>query len=146
MTHGGPARHILSRKMAQHNETGRRGEELACRYLARQDYRLLDRNWRCGHLEIDIIADDFGEVVFVEVKTRRDETLANAADAVTLEKKKHLLDAARAYLAQKQLDQPFRFDIITVVGERPPFRLTHIRNAFSTESVHYQISPHRYGH
>lgn len=132
--------------MAQHNDFGRYGEELACRYLAQQDYHLLDRNWRCGHLEIDIVADDFGEVVFVEVKTRRNEDFADAASAVTLAKKQHLLRAARVYLAQKHLDQPFRFDVITVVGEQAPFRLTHIRNAYTAESVYYSITHHPYGH
>ena len=132
--------------MAEHNELGRLGEEEACRYLTHLDYRLLDRNWRCGHLEIDLVAEDFGEVVFVEVKTRRDESFADAADAVTLEKKRRLLLAAHAYLAQKQLDQPFRFDIITVVGSRPPFRLTHLQNAYSAESVNYQLQLRKHGH
>ena len=64
--------------MAQHNELGRLGEQQACRYLAEKGYSLLARNWRLGHLEIDIIADYFGEVVFVEVKTRSSEAIAEA--------------------------------------------------------------------
>lgn len=132
--------------MAKHNELGKRGEEEACRYLTHLDYRLLDRNWRCGHLEIDLVAEDFGEVVFVEVKTRRNETFADAADAVTLDKKRRLLRAAHAYLAQKQLDQPFRFDIITVVGEQPPFHVSHLQNAYSAESVNYRLQLRAHEH
>lgn len=121
--------------MAEHNQLGQRGEEEACRYLTRRDYRLLHRNWRCGHLEIDIVAEDFGELVFVEVKTRRDEIFAEAIEAVTPQKKKNIIRVARAYMACFRTDQPFRYDIITVIGERPPFRITHTENAFDTRSI-----------
>lgn len=121
--------------MAEHNLLGQKGEEEACRYLTRCDYRLLHRNWRCGHLEIDIVAEDFGELVFVEVKTRRNEVFAEAIDAVTSEKKKNIIRAARAYMACYRTDQPFRFDIITVIGEQPPFSITHTENAFDTRSI-----------
>lgn len=72
--------------MADHNELGREGEDEALLYLTQKGYTLLARNWRIGHLEIDIVAEWFGEIVFVEVKTRRDEHFAPAAEAVTLHK------------------------------------------------------------
>lgn len=123
--------------MAQHNDFGELGEELACRFLADQDYHLLTRNWRTGHLEVDIIADHFGEIVFVEVKSRHRETNDyTALGAVDMSKKRHLVEAARAYLARHRLDAPFRFDIITVVGERPPYEITHYRDAYSVQRVH----------
>ena len=121
--------------MAVHNDFGALGEETACRYLMHHGYRLLSRNWRFQHLEVDIVAEWFGEVIFVEVKTRRNEDLAFAADAVDLEKKKNLVVAAKAYMKYYDLDLPFRFDIITVVGERPPFEIEQIENAFTLEGV-----------
>lgn len=121
--------------MAQHNELGRLGEQQACRYLAEKGYSLLARNWRLGHLEIDIIADYFGEVVFVEVKTRSSEAIAEAVKAVDHEKRANLIDAAAYYMGQNKLDRPFRFDIITLVGHRPPFEIKHYVNAFTPEGV-----------
>lgn len=117
--------------MARHIELGRLGEEEATLYLARNHYTILDRNARIGHLEIDIIAERWGEVVFVEVKTRSDETFRPALEAVTPLKKARLSEAAVAYLQLHRLDcSPFRFDIITLVGSQPPFRLTHYEDAY----------------
>lgn len=122
--------------MAQHNEFGLLGEEIACRYLTGMEYRLLERNWRAGHLEIDIIADHYGEIVFAEVKARRRETEEHTAlGSVDMEKKRNLTEAARAYMMRKGIDAPFRFDIITIVGEKAPYEITHYRNAYSPQSV-----------
>lgn len=132
--------------MAQHNQLGWEGEEAACRFLMHGGFRLLHRNWRCGHLELDIVAEWFGELVFVEVKTRRDEVFAEAAEAVTQEKRERIVRAARAYMAFFRLDQPFRFDIVTVVGARPPFEITHIDHAFDVPSVEAQKRRHYYGY
>lgn len=116
--------------MAEHNEFGKEGEEEACLYLAFHDYHILKRNWRVGHLEIDIVADYFGEIVFIEVKTRRHENVTSALDAVDDEKRHNVLMAARAYIAYYNEDRPFRFDIITVVGEKPPYEIKQYVNAF----------------
>lgn len=122
--------------MAAHNDLGERGETAAACYLMRKGYTLLDRNWHSGHLEIDLIADWFGEIVFVEVKTRSNETFEEAALAVTLNKQRHLVAAARAYLAEHKLtDFPYRFDIVSVIGNAEPFKLRHYRNAYTERSV-----------
>jgi putative endonuclease len=121
--------------MAEHNLLGKIGEEAACRYLTQLEWRLLHRNWRCGHWEVDIIADDFGELVFVEVKTRSDENFMEAFNTIKLEKKEHLLSAAKAYMSYFHLDQPLRFDIVTVVGKTPPFTITLYENAFTPQGV-----------
>ncbi len=128
--------------MAYHNLFGKKGEEEACRYLSERYYRLLDRNWRCGHLELDIVAEYFGELVFVEVKARRNEEFAPAEMAVTPEKRAHLVQAARAYLNTYHLDQPFRFDIITVVGGQSPYKIEQIVNAFDARTVWADRHPH----
>ena len=119
--------------MAEHNQLGRIGEEEACRYLGHKGYKLLERNWVFGHLEVDIIAEWYGEVVFVEVKTRRNETFADAADAVNQQKKEYLIHAAKAYMCSQGEDRPFRFDIITVTGEGEPYKIEHIEDAFYPE-------------
>ena len=111
--------------MASHNILGQIGEEEACRYLIRKGYTLLDRNWRIGHLELDIIAEWYGEIIFVEVKTRSNENFAPALWAIDDEKMKNLRLAAGHYLHIHDLDQPIRFDVITVVGTQKPFTITH---------------------
>lgn len=116
--------------MAQHNELGRIGEDEACYYLMHRDYSLLDRNWRYHHLEIDIVAEWHGEIVFVEVKTRRNEHFATARDAVTLGKQSNIVEAGRAYMSLHRIDSPYRFDIITVVGEQRPYTIRHFRAAY----------------
>lgn len=124
--------------MADHNLLGQEGERQAMLYLMHKGYTLHDHNWRSGHLEIDIVAEWHGEIVFVEVKTRSNETFASAAEAVTMHKKRNLIAAARAYLAYHHLtDQPYSYDIITVVGTAPPFQITHLRHAYSEEKVLY---------
>lgn len=80
--------------MAQHNELGKKGEEEACLYLTTRGYRLLARNYRFGHWETDIIADYFGELVFVEVKTRRNEDYIPAITAIGIKKQDNLIKAA----------------------------------------------------
>ena len=122
--------------MADHNELGREGEDEALLYLTQKGYTLLARNWRIGHLEIDIVAEWFGEIVFVEVKTRRDEHFAPAAEAVTLHKKRNIIAAGRAYLAHNHLlGSPYSYDIITVVGKQRPSCITHLRHAYNEERV-----------
>lgn len=123
--------------MALHNELGRRGEEAACQYLIERDYHILERNWRCRPLEVDLIADDWGELVFVEVKTRRDDRLEDPAAAVDRHKQEHLSLAALAYMRRRRLGNvPFRFDVIALVGGKPPFRVLHYINAFPLRRPH----------
>lgn len=122
--------------MALHNDLGAQGEYEARLYLMREGYTLHDMNWRDGHLEIDLVAEWWGEVVFVEVKTRRDEGFASAEEAVTLRKKANVIEAAHRYLASHGwTERPYRFDIITVVGSGRPFRITHLRDAYTEREV-----------
>lgn len=117
--------------MAAHNELGREGEDEACRYLVKQGYNLLERNFQVSHLEMDIIAQYWGTLVFVEVKSRRNEQFMPAELAVTPSKRRNIVEAARAYLHMNSLDYcPIRFDIITIVGTEPPYRIRHFEDAF----------------
>ncbi len=117
--------------MALHNLLGKQGEEAAARFLMFHDYSILERNWRSGHLEVDIIAQKRGLLVFVEVKTLANTNVMNPEERVDAEKRDNIVRAAKAYLSIHDLDQQVRFDIISVTGEAPPFSVRHIENAFT---------------
>lgn len=116
--------------MAEHNILGKAGEDAAVKYLETHDYMIRDRNWRKGHLELDIVAAKAGELIIVEVKTRKDTDFALPQDAVTPSKIKRTVIAADTYIKVFQIDAPVRFDIITVVGEIGNFKIEHIKEAF----------------
>ena len=116
--------------MAQHNEIGLWGEQTAALHLMHQDYQILERNWRCRHLEIDIMAEDLGEIVFVEVKTRAGGDFREARAAVHYDKRRHIMDAAQVYLRQNRLDNTWRYDVITIIGNAAHYRLRHEQRAF----------------
>lgn len=117
--------------MAKHNLLGKKGEDIATQYLVDKGYTVLHRNWRAGKKDLDIIAQDTaGTIAIVEVKTRRNTVFGTPETAVTPQKMHHLIEATEDFLEQTQSDAPIRFDIITVVGENPPFEITHIEDAF----------------
>jgi putative endonuclease len=107
-------------------------EDMACSYLEKKGYRILDRNVHLLKKEVDIIALDHGTVVFVEVKGRRSARFGRAFEAVGTRKQRHLVQLAGAYLGRHRLwDRQCRFDVVSVVLEdesRPRFE--HIQNAF----------------
>ena len=97
---------------------GKRGEDAACLWLAARGHTVLERNWRGGHCEIDIITADGAGLHFVEVKSRKAPVAADPLVNVTAAKQKHLVQAALKYLHsedKKYADAEVNFDIITVV-------------------------------
>ena len=117
--------------MALHNELGKWGEDLAASYLERLGYTILERDWKSGHRDLDIIAQEGDTVVFVEVKTRRNRDFTDPEMAVDYQKIRHLQQAANHYIKFRHIDNDIRFDIITVVGtmnETPS--IEHIKDAF----------------
>ncbi len=116
--------------MAEHNLLGKEGENIAARYLQMHGYTILHRNWRFRKLEIDIVAEKEGQLIIVEVKTRRNEDYGLAEDAVDNRKIRHLVSATDCYLKKYQLDLPVRFDVFCIIGSKPPFRTEHIKDAF----------------
>ncbi len=111
---------------------GDRGERLAAHYLKRQGLKVLARQFRVRHGEIDIIAREGDTLVFVEVKTRRK---GQPAEAVTLEKQRRITRTSLAFLRRHGLLDaaiPCRFDIVAIVwaNDRQPATLEHLRNAF----------------
>jgi putative endonuclease len=110
---------------------GDEGEQAACRFLKRQRYAILERNYRCRVGEIDIVALDRDVVVFVEVKTRTDEGFGTPLDAVDVRKQRQIQRAAQFYLRQKRLwDRDARFDVVAVWRDGREWRCELVRNAF----------------
>lgn len=114
-------------------ELGKKGEEIARKFLKRKRYRILSRNYRCPAGEIDLIATDGEAVVFVEVKTRSSDELADPVEAVNYRKQQKLVRAARYYIHHKKaFDLAYRFDVIGIIlrpGQKPD--ITHLEDAFS---------------
>lgn len=116
--------------MASHNEYGNLGEEAAVNYLRVKGYIILDRHWRTGHKEVDIVAETEGTLVFVEVKARRSEWQCRPMDVLTPMKIRNIVQAADAYVRYKRLDMPIRYDLITISGTAPNLRINHYEEAF----------------
>ena len=106
-------------------ETGTWYEENAARYLEQQGYRILEKNFRCRQGEIDLIAEESGYLVFIEVKYRRTSRLGTGEEAVNTKKQRRILGAARWYLMEHGMHL-CRFDVAAINGTE----ITLIRNAF----------------
>jgi len=101
--------------MTPRADVGREGEAAAARLLRDRGYKILARNYRCRHGEIDIVAFEDGEYVFVEVKTRLTDEKGSAAEAVTPAKQRKIVRVAEQYLVERGLeDRPCRFDVVAV--------------------------------
>jgi putative endonuclease len=111
-------------------ETGDKGEELARILLAEKGMRIMETNWQYKKLEVDIIAETKDLLVFIEVKTRTVPFLLEPELAVTLKKQKYLIDAANAYISEKNIDKEVRFDIVSVIIKDKKYLIEHIENAF----------------
>lgn len=117
--------------MSAHNDLGHWGEDVVAEYLVRRGYRVIERNWKIHHKEIDIIASDGKLLLFVEVKTRSNENVIAAYEAVDEKKRHNLLAAMHVYLRWHYVQIPSRFDIITVVGNKSSYRIVQYENAVS---------------
>jgi putative endonuclease len=112
---------------------GQTGEELAVAFLQKAGYKILLRNYRqkCG--EIDIIAEDRGTLVFVEVKTRTNTSFGSPFAAVTEKKQRQIGRVAQDYLCRNSLfNRPARFDVISILMDEPPV-IELLSNAFDLQ-------------
>ncbi len=116
--------------MAEHNELGKKGEQLAINILVKKGYTILDKNWRYQKAEIDIIAQKKDTLAVVEVKTRSSIDFGNPQDFVNPKKIKLLVSAIDEYIISKDLDVNVRFDIIAIVREGNNFTIEHLEDAF----------------
>jgi putative endonuclease len=110
---------------------GAAGESLAAAWLQRAGLRILARNYRCRGGEVDIVADDHGELVFVEVRTRRLRGLVGPEESITYRKQQRLLCASEHYLqATAAADRPWRIDLVAIEvdGRGRVHRVDHLRS------------------
>lgn len=120
--------------MAEHNDLGKWGEDEAVLYLEDQGYTIVDRDWRLGRRDLDILAytPDGNTLVVVEVKTRTDEDFLQPEEAVTRSKMRNLAIATDAYVRSRHITQEIRFDIIAIVGCNHQVKsLQHLKEAFN---------------
>lgn len=117
--------------MAEHNDTGRLGENIAADFLERKGFRIIERNWREGHRDLDIVAIDADNLVIVEVKTRRNNDFIEPELAVDERKIRNISIAASKYVKYRNIDMPVRFDIVAVTGAGgKDCKINHIEDAF----------------
>ena len=93
---------------------GKRGERVASRFLRRNGFRILDKNWRYGRYELDAVAEKQGCIVFVEVRGRTLDSLQSGFDSVGYKKKRAIKQAACAYRRLHPWIKIYRFDIISI--------------------------------
>lgn len=115
--------------MATHNDTGKWGENAVADYLTARGWAIRDRNWRAGHLELDIVASKGDEIAFVEVKTRGNDA-DDPVDAITPRKMTLLGRAASAYMQQFDIPLRPRFDVAAVTGTRCAPSIEYFDDAF----------------
>lgn len=116
--------------MAEHNELGKLGEELAVDFLQKNGYDILETNWVFQKAEIDIIAQKDTILAIVEVKTRSSIDFGLPQDFVKPKKIQLLVKAVNEYVISNDLDVEIRFDIIAVYREQNDYKIEHITDAF----------------
>jgi putative endonuclease len=116
--------------MAEHNELGKLGEEMAVEYLQKNGYAILDSNWTFQKAEVDIIAQKEHILAIIEVKTRSSLEFGLPQDFVKPKKIQLLVKAVDNYVTTKNLDLEVRFDIIAIHKEGKSFVIEHLIDAF----------------
>lgn len=129
--------------MTKSNENGKIGEKIAAEFFEANGYTVIGQNYRAGHNEIDIIAENDLYLVFAEVKTRTNTPTAlkygSPKSAVNDKKQMHLLDAAKFYLRNRVTEKQPRMDVVEVfLDENGNFlKLNYIRCAFGERETRY---------
>ena len=121
---------ILRHLMAQHNELGKKGEQLAVNFLLKNGYEIIEQNYRFDKAEVDIIARYKDILAIIEVKTRSTTDFGNPEEFVKPKQIKQLVKAVDEYVIVNDLDVEVRFDIVAIVKEKKGFKIEHLENAF----------------
>ena len=116
--------------MAEHNDLGKLGEELAVDFLEKNGYEILETNWTFQKAEVDIIAKKDAILAVIEVKTRSSLDYGLPQDFVKPKKIQLLVKAINEYVTQNDIDVDVRFDIMAIHKENNEFILEHIEDAF----------------
>jgi putative endonuclease len=112
------------------SELGSLGEQMACDYIQKKDFQILERNYRFKKNEIDIIAKKENQLIVIEVKTRQTAEIGEPWQAVTRNKQKQIIQVANQYVQTNQIELETRFDIISIVHNSFRTELTHLESAF----------------
>lgn len=112
-------------------DVGRLGEEIASDYLIKLGYDIIVRNWRIGHLEIDIIAKMDNCIHIVEVRTLTYPAIHQPFETINRTKQRKVIRAASIYAAKNKISNEIIFDIISVTIKEDSHNLDYIRNAFT---------------
>jgi putative endonuclease len=112
-------------------DKGKIGEDIAVKFLSRKGYKILKRNYRYGHGEIDIIAMDKDVLIFVEVRVKFSDKFGSPEDSVTIKKREQLKKIASAFIQMNEVNfSECRFDVIGITFKDGKFNINHIENAF----------------
>lgn len=122
----------MGRGSGARNETGRRGEDLAIQFLTDRGLRLLDRNYRAGHRELDVVmlSSDRRRLHIIEVKSLNGALSGEPYERVDTKKRRFMISAAGAYLKEKKLDCEVQFDIVSIILNKEESDIQYIPGAF----------------
>jgi putative endonuclease len=117
---------------AARQQFGELGERIAERWLRRQGWRVVQRRFRSGHRDIDLVVERDGTVAFVEVKARKGTEFGDPVEAVNWQKQRELARSASIWIDRHgRPAEVYRFDVIGVLVEGERVRIRHVANAFS---------------
>ena len=111
---------------------GKSKEKLACRYLEKKGFKLIEKNYYCRRGEIDLIMRDQDSLVFVEVRYRNNDRFGSALESINIHKQKRLIFTAEQYLQQTRTPLAARFDVVAISGSEDNPSINWIKNAFGT--------------
>ena len=95
---------------------GRKAEDIAVKFLKKNGYKIIERNWRFKRDEVDVIAvDKDGYLCFVEIRSRKSSKLAFPEETITKEKRKNIIRVAKAYIQRNNIDEDVRFDVVSIL-------------------------------
>jgi len=116
--------------MADHNELGKLGEDLAVEFLIKKGFEIIERNYTFQKSEIDVVAKKDGILIVVEVKTRNSDFMAGPQETITKKKQRAIIKAANYYIKENDLDIETRFDVISIIVNKKEKSIVHIEDAF----------------
>ncbi len=118
------------KRMAKHLKLGKRAEGIAVDYLRRNHYQILDKNYRTGKAEVDIIALDKNTLVFIEVKSLKRTRFGYPEEQINTHKINMLSQAANEYQTEQKWEKEIRFDSISITFLPQATKLEHFEDAF----------------
>ena len=115
-------------------DLGKKGEDVALEYLLQRGLKLLERNWRSGHKELDLVMEEEGFIRIVEVRSRSFPAQIDPFESVDTVKRKKIMQAAKGYVASNRSlirDKEVVFDVVSILFNGELFKIEYIREAFA---------------